>query len=507
MKWTVIVSFCLTVATFVPAAAQEGRAPLTLEEAIDLARRNSPTYLQELNDLGPADWGVRSATASLFTPRADAAFGTAWQDQGAQRLGSFTSRQPAVLLSQWNFSLSYRLDGTTLFSPGQRRAERRAIERRIDDAEMQLRNNVSSAYIEVLRLQERAQQAERELRRSDEHLRLARAREEVGTGTRLETMQAEVARGRAQVDLLQADNAARVSKLRLIQALGVELTPDQIDLVSEFTVFEPEWQVGELVEDAMSQHPSVVSARASRSAANASVKVARSAYFPSLSLAASWSGFTREETNPELTINEIVADRRASSQFERQSCEQLGDLYDATNLMPPPPFDDCSVLAFTSQDSASLAQSFRSQNDQFPFDFENEPLTLSARVSLPIFTNFDRQLQVEEAVARRNDLDHQVRALELQVRTDVTEAYHNLETAYQTVQLQRENTERAREEMRLARERYQLGAGTFLELLDSQTLTAQAEVDQIEALYSFHQALAALEAAVGHPLGASGEPN
>ena len=52
----------------------------------------------------------------------------------------------------------------------------------------------------------------------------------------------------------------------------------------------------------------------------------------------------------------------------------------------------------------------------------------------------------------------------------------------------------------MARERYQLGAGTFLELLDSETLAAQAEVDQIESVYAFHQALTALEAAVGRPL-------
>ncbi len=85
----------------------------------------------------------------------------------------------------------------------------------------------------------------------------------------------------------------------------------------------------------------------------------------------------------------------------------------------------------------------------------------------------------------------------------MTEAVHNLETAFETVALQEENTEQAREELRLARERYQLGAGTFLELLDSQTLAAQAEVDQIESVFGFHQALAALEAAVGRPISAA----
>jgi hypothetical protein len=40
----------------------------------------------------------------------------------------------------------------------------------------------------------------------------------------------------------------------------------------------------------------------------------------------------------------------------------------------------------------------------------------------------------------------------------------------------------------------------FLELLDSQTLTALAETDYIDAIFGFHLSMAALEAAVGRTL-------
>ena len=102
--------------------------------------------------------------------------------------------------------------------------------------------------------------------------------------------------------------------------------------------------------------------------------------------------------------------------------------------------------------------------------------------------------------AARGDAAERVRARELQLRADITEAVYNLETAYRTAELQRANRERAREELRLAQERFRLGAGTFLELLDSQALASQAEVQYIEAVYAFHSALAALEAAIGRPL-------
>ena len=498
MKWRAV--FALLVMSLVANASvssAQDRAPLTLEQAIELAQRNSPAYLQTLNALDPANWSVRAANANLFLPRADLAFFTGWQDAGAQRLGAALFAQPSVLLSQYQFSLSYTLDGTTLFQPGQRKAERVAARRRIDNADLTLRNNVTSAYIEVLRLEARAEQAVRELRRTEEHLRLAEAREQVGAGTRLETMQAEVARGRAEVDLIQAQNTARVAKLRLIQALGVDVPADRIELVSEFEIFEPIFDIGTLITDAMSRHPSLVALRADRDAAHSSVKVAKAAYFPSLSLRASWSGFTREETNPDVSIDRAIQQAQSSAAATVAGCETFSDLYTLTGTPPPPPFNNCSAFEFTPDQAEAIDQNFRRINKNFPFEFRNEPLSLTAFFTMPIFNGFNRQLGVQQAVARENDVRHQIRGLELQIRADVTEAVHNLDTAYRTVQLQEENTERAREELRLARERYQLGAGTFLELLDSQTLAAQAEVDQIEALFGFHQTLAALEAAVG----------
>lgn len=505
MKWTAVPSALLAclLATVTSLDAQQP-IRMTLEEAIELARENNPLFQQTLTDLAPAKWNVRAANANLFLPDASLFFGTSWQDAGQEQFGGFTSAQPSVLISNYSFSLSYSLNGTTLFAPGQRRAQRTAVERRIDDAELQLRNSVTSFYIEVLRLEARADQADRELRRSEEHLRLAEAREEVGAGTRLESMQADVARGQAEVALLQARNTARVAKLRLIQALGVQMPAAQIELVSEFQVFEPTLDLESWVAEAMAAHPTLIAARADREAANSSVKVAKASYFPTLSLRAGWSGFTREETNPNFSIESSVASSRRSAEGTVALCNTFAELYDASTGSIPPEFSSCSDFAFTQQDSIDIDTSIRRQNSVFPFDFSNSPVSLSASFSLPIFSGFDRQVQVEAAIAQRNDMDYQVRGLELQIRADVTEAVHNMETAYQTVLLQEENTAMAREEMRLAQERYQLGAGTFLELLDSQTLTAQAEVDQIDSVFSFYQSLTQLEAAVGRPLDLRG---
>ena len=93
-----------------------------------------------------------------------------------------------------------------------------------------------------------------------------------------------------------------------------------------------------------------------------------------------------------------------------------------------------------------------------------------------------------------------MRARRLQVRSDVQARHLGLQTAYQAIAVQEANRAAARDQLRLAQDRYRLGAGTSLEVSDAQNAVQQAEGDYVNAVYSYHKAVAALEAAVGRPL-------
>ncbi|MGH7545330.1 MAG: TolC family protein [Gemmatimonadota bacterium] len=482
---------------------------LTLDQAIETARRFSPAYLQTLNDEGPADVAVAHAYSKLFVPQPSLLGSVTLVAEGEPRFGSVTfGQQPAFRLSNYQVGLDYTFSGRTLLRPGQAQAERKSVEQRVVAAEIALRADVTAGYLEVLRLREQAQQARRERERAQQHLRFAQAREQVGSGTALETKQAEVALGRAEVALLQADNAARVSQLRLAQTVGVE-PPDSFALTSTFQVFEPSWERTGLLQMGSDANPTLRSARAGKSAADAGVRIARASYLPTVSLSAAWSGFTREAT----TVTPLILAEQGSLQSNFDLCRYLRAPQQDT--LPPL---NCEALSPTPQRLDSIANAVTTLNDQFPFEFQSQPFQFSVGVSLPLSSPLqilrpipglgrvaklldpDVALSVEQAEAARKDADQQVRALELQLKADITEAYYNLETAHRTVQLQGTNRDRAQEELRLAQERYRLGAGTFLELLDSQTLASQAEVDYINAVYTFHNSIAALEAAVGRRL-------
>jgi outer membrane protein len=146
------------------------------------------------------------------------------------------------------------------------------------------------------------------------------------------------------------------------------------------------------------------------------------------------------------------------------------------------------------------ASSIRQSNSQYPFNFTRSPLQFSAQLSIPIFDGFSREQRVQEAAATRNDARYRVREQELRLTADVTSAHRNLMTAFQTVRLQEQNVVAAREALALAQERFRVGANTFVDVTQARSDFERAETDRINAIYDFHKAFAALEAAVGRSL-------
>jgi len=107
---------------------------------------------------------------------------------------------------------------------------------------------------------------------------------------------------------------------------------------------------------------------------------------------------------------------------------------------------------------------------------------------------------MQEATASRTDARYTVRRQELALTAEVTSAQVTLEAAYEAVGLQARNAATAREALQLAEERYRVGTNTFIDLTTARAEYERAETDRIDAVYEFHRAFAALEAAVGRTL-------
>ena len=485
-----------TFALVAAVSAQQTRATLTLEEAIALARQNNPDFLTLVNDAEVADWNVREAYGQLL-PGAGVSTNFQYQAAGQARFGIFTgadlgvSTTPDYYSSSYNIGLNYSLSGSTLLAPGRAKADRRATDAGITASQFLLDANVTRQYLAVLRAQDAVTLTTQELTQAKDNRQLAEARVKVGLAIPMELKQAEVEQGRSEVALLQAQNLVQTERLRLMQQIGREVNQD-VELTTRFDVFDVPWSLEDLTVQAMVAHPTLLATRADVDATRAGVKMARTAYLPSLSFSMGWSGYAREAGN---TFGMVQSARDAAA-GAREQCLFFNALAAGSSSPIPGYPQNCPAGVLTPAQEQQIIAS----NNVFPFNYTQDPLGASLSVSLPIFQGFTRERNVQLAKAAELDAKHRARGEELRIKTDVATAYLNLKTAQQSVVLETRNRDLADEQLGLARERYRLGAASFLELQDAVTIKARADRAYLIAVYSFHESKAALETAVGRKL-------
>ncbi len=492
----------LLLAQDAPAAPRQ----LSLADAINLARQNAPAYRQVLNDEGPAAANVRSAYGSLL-PSLSSSAGVRYSRSGRQTIANqIFSQGSSTIGSSYDVSASLGISYGKLLAPAQSKALQRVTEENIASAGNSLTYDVTTQYLVVLRAQAGVQVAEQQVQRNQDFLDQAQAQFQVGRGNMVEVRQAQVARTRADVQLLQARQRVAEAKIELLRRMGLAAPADVsgLTLTEEFTLSAPSYDLGTLQRMAREQNPQLRAADAQVGAASLGVRSAKSDYLPTFSISTGISGFTQDATNVDPLIASVVA----GAQSQLANCEfQNGILERLTSPHPAPNggiIADCRAYAGLDASGTrlqpDLEQAIRDDNADFPFGFTRSPWSISFGLSLPIFDGFSRAARVSAARAQEDDAREQLRAQRLQVDGGVQAQLLAVRTAYQAAEIADTNRTAARDQLTLANERYRIGSGTALEVADAQNAVTQAEADYVNAVYDYHTAVVALEATVGRPL-------
>ena len=492
--WAALAGLFVQALGPAPSAGQEVPDSLTLPQALEIALGNNPGLLSTRNDASVADWNVRSAYGSLL-PSVSAGSGFSWQGPGEQRFGSITagqlgfSDQPSYLSSSYNVAVSLSLSGATLMAPGQARRDREAVRAQLRAAEASLRLAVTRAYLEAMRQEEGRALAKQELARAELNLRLATGRRDVGSATMIDVQQGEVGVGRAEIALLQAETGVRNATIRLLEQMGVAIGAKPA-LTTEFAVSEFEWSADELFERALAQNPDLAALRAREQSALYGVRMARSSYYPSLTLSTGLSGFAQSASSTD--AQEAAA--KASGEAAVRNCEYQNEVL--RRLVDPLPTADCSKFKVSEADLEAI----RERNRAFPFDFTGTPPSASLTISIPVFQGLGRQRGVEAARALLHDNRLLIRQRELALRADIESRLATVRTAYRSALIEKRNQALASEQLRLAQERYRNQLLNFVGLVEAETVKAQADRQRVLSIFTYHDAIADLESVVGAPL-------
>ncbi len=287
-----------------PQAVLAATAPVpvvTLTEAIRRAKLARPTVVQARGSLRNADAQLRTARGA-YLPNVNASTTGNRSYSESPSLNSNTGQVQSAgqTTNSINFGLNASVDLFTGFRRGadarSARATQDAAEATLTDAEYQSELLATQQFFDALAAQQLVRVREAGVRRAEEQLNLSRAKLSVGSATRSDSLRSVVNLGNARLALVTANSDVARTQANLARTIGVGGRVAAED-DSAFYRPAPPLDPAALQAEAQAQSPTVQASEAQAAAADASVKAARSAYWPSLALSGStsWNGNNRSD--------------------------------------------------------------------------------------------------------------------------------------------------------------------------------------------------------------------
>jgi len=412
--------------------------PLTMEQAVDIARQKSLRVKAADADARVMDSMRREARAP-FWPQLSANGYFADQRMAPNvytSAGNTMARNSQVFNSDQtrdgNFTAMY-----PIFSGGRDWYGYKAAVARADGGRQMLRGvEVDVAmqarldYIAAVREEENRRVTGDLLRDIDERLRVSRQMFDAGRIPRYYLLRDEAERANVvQMDAM-AQSRAESALVALKTTLGVDLS-SPITLSDRLEFVPATLLVDEEIRQAGEMHPDLKAAAKQREAAQAEVRAAYGNYFPQVS---------------------------------------LSYMYDWAWM---------KNRAWESQE-----EGMRMRGDT------SEGYSIGVVVTLPLFDGFMRENALNTAKAKLERAVHAEGLARQQIAKEVNQSALMLTAAEKGVEASRKGLEQAEEEFRIVKERFEAGRGIQVEILDAQVSVTRARFNSVAALAEYHTALA-----------------
>jgi outer membrane protein len=281
-----------------PCLAQVPEQPaVTLAEAIRRAERVQPAVIRASADVRTAAAQRRNAWGAYLPRISASSSGSDFFSQGPARVDPVTGELTSGNSSSRSVStsLSASLDLFTGFRRGAEmraaRATQTAAEASLIDARFEQALTTTNQFLDALAAAQLLRVREASVRRAEEQLKTAVAKLRAGSATRSDSLRSLVTLGTARLDQISTQTqlaSAEANLARLIGETGRVSAADD----SAFYRMLPAVDTQAIRTEAESKSPRIQSAGANAAAARASARASRSAYWPSLTLAANtgWNG-------------------------------------------------------------------------------------------------------------------------------------------------------------------------------------------------------------------------
>lgn len=402
-----------------------GQEEVTLEQVVALALEKNYD-VQLARNVSKAAGTTDDFVVGGFLPQITAGASTAWNDNVQNLRFQDESRNNSGEAESNNISGSVQLvwtlfDGTRMFATRQR------ISQLAEQSELQVKdqmvNTIASViinYYDIVRQKQQLKAIQEQMSVSEERVKLAEKKLQVGTGIRPELLQAKVDYNAQRTQVLQQETMIAQLKEQLNNMVGLQL-PAVYD-VADTIIIDLDLRAEENFENLDNTNYSLLAARRNLSIANLALRERRAEYLPFFNFNAAYN-FSRNDNTKQIN-----------------------------------PFG--------------------------PMFSQTQGLNYGFSVVMPILTGLNTRRMTQLAkieIDRQQLLYNQQRN---SVNVDLQNALINYENAKRILLIEEETIALAKENVYIALESFKRGVNTFIELRTAQQSLAEAYSRLISARYN-----------------------
>ncbi len=416
-----------------------GQKVLTLNEAINIALQRNTTLKKAMNNIEANKSSVKSAYGN-FLPSLGASASWGWTRNKQKAGGSYTFNgitinQPDTTITSDSRSYSASVGGNlTLFDGLSDFANLNQSKQQLQSAQLSLENlkqnivfQTMNLYYTVVNDQQLLSVQEDNVKWNNRNLETITERNKLGAVTLADVYSAQVQNGNAQLGLIQAKNNYENAKSNLLYYLGLN-------------VFEKY----SFADSLTSQEEEVLK-----------------------------TNLTDEYKNLTDLVNKALDNRPdyKSAMINVQSAEEGVTMAFSGHL---PRLTGSYDYYLHSNVLHSLSDLSNSQT-----------YSLGLTLSIPIFSGFNVENQVEQAKVNVMNKQVDLEDLRRTINQNIQTTYLNLQAAETGLEVSKSNVKAGSENLKIAQEKYALGSGTLLDLLTANYNYTNARTSYINSEFQY----------------------
>ncbi len=406
---------------------------LSLNEAITTALNKNTTLQKSENNLKNYSSGLKAAYGN-FLPTLGAFGSWNWtraEDAGGSvNFGGFVFDQPTITQQSRNYSVGANSD-ITLFDGLSNIATLSQSQNDLEAARLSLERmkqdivfQTVSLYYDVINANQLLNVKEDDLKWNEKNLETITERNKLGAVTLADVYAQQVKTGNAELSLIQAKNDLETARTNLLYYLGLDVLGDY--------QFEDNTVSNEV------------------------------------------ETFNKETSVDYENLSALVT-KALSMRSDYKSAEL--SLKSAENGVT------IAQSGYFPRLSGSLSYQLRA--NQIENLSDSKTLSVSATLSIPIFSGFsvDNRVQIAEVNAENKNIE--LTELERDIKRNIQKTYLDLQAAEKSLSVNEKNVKAAEENRRIESEKYSLGSGTLLNVLIANSDYTTARTNYINAKFAY----------------------